>query len=61
MFKSTSTQLIVLGVLAVTVGVAHRPMPRPMPAGEAVTFEEYENMLGLPQWALLEDAFHGRQ
>ena len=32
---------------------------RPMPAGEAVTFEEYENMLGLPQWALLEDAFMG--
>ena len=30
---------------------------RPMPADESVTFKEYEEMLGLPQWANLEDTF----
>ncbi len=32
---------------------------RPMPAEEAVTFSEYETLLGLPQWAELEDQFGG--
>ena len=30
---------------------------RPMPPEESVTFRQYEEILGLPQWAALEDAF----
>ena len=33
---------------------------RPMPTDESVTFKEYEDMLGLPQWAALEDEFVGK-
>ena len=33
---------------------------RPMPPEESVTFKQYEEMLGLPQWAALEDEFVGR-
>jgi 2-methylisocitrate lyase-like PEP mutase family enzyme len=33
---------------------------RPMPPEESVTFKEYEDMLGLPQWAALEDEFVGK-
>ena len=47
------------GSRAIQKAVEDLKAHRPMPAGEAVTFEEYENMLGLPQWALLEDAFMG--
>ena len=32
---------------------------RPMPADESVTFAQYENVVRLPQWALLEDTFEG--
>ena len=32
---------------------------RPMAADDAVTFEEYEEMLRLPQWADVENAFEG--
>ena len=32
---------------------------RPMPMDDAVTFEAYESMLRLPQWADLEDYFEG--
>ena len=32
---------------------------RPMPAEDAVTFDEYEQMLGLPKWAALEDTYAG--
>jgi 2-methylisocitrate lyase-like PEP mutase family enzyme len=32
---------------------------RPMPADESVTFNEYEEILGLPQWAEFEDTFSG--
>jgi len=32
----------------------------PMPVEESVTFKEYEDMLGLPQWADVEDEFVGR-
>ena len=32
---------------------------RPMPADDAVTFAEYEEMLGLPKWAALEDTYGG--
>lgn len=31
----------------------------PMPADDAVTFEQYEALLGLPQWAEAEDEFAG--
>lgn len=30
---------------------------RPMPVDDSVTFKEYEEMLGLPRWADLEDTF----
>ncbi len=32
---------------------------RPMQAEDAVTFGEYEQMLGLPEWAVLEDTYAG--
>ena len=32
---------------------------RPMPADDAVTFEEYEDMLRLPEWAQTENQFEG--
>jgi 2-methylisocitrate lyase-like PEP mutase family enzyme len=32
---------------------------RPMPADDSVTFKEYEDILGLPQWAALEETFTG--
>jgi len=32
---------------------------RPMPADDAVTFEEYEDMLRLPEWADVENTFMG--
>ena len=30
---------------------------RPMPADDSVTFAQYEEMLGLPEWAKIEDKF----
>jgi len=33
---------------------------RPMPPRESVTFKEYEEILGLPQWAVIEDEFVGK-
>jgi 2-methylisocitrate lyase-like PEP mutase family enzyme len=33
---------------------------RQMPPEESVTFKEYEDILGLPQWAALEDEFVGK-
>jgi len=32
---------------------------RPMPAEDSVTFEQYENMLRLPEWAATENEFEG--
>jgi 2-methylisocitrate lyase-like PEP mutase family enzyme len=32
---------------------------RPMPARESVTFEQYEDVMRLPEWALVEDTFGG--
>ena len=32
---------------------------RPMPANDSVTFEQYENMLRLPEWAATENEFEG--
>ena len=32
---------------------------RPMPADDSVTFEQYENMLRLPEWADTENEFEG--
>ena len=31
----------------------------PMPAADALTFEQYESLLGLPTWAQIEDEFVG--
>jgi hypothetical protein len=33
---------------------------RPMPPEESVSFKEYEDILGLPQWAALENEFVGK-
>jgi hypothetical protein len=30
-----------------------------MPARESVTFEQYEDVMRLPEWALVEDTFGG--
>jgi len=32
---------------------------RPMPAGDSVTFAQYENVLRLPEWAATENEFEG--
>lgn len=32
---------------------------RPLPAGEGVTFEQYEDIMRLPQWAAVEDVYAG--
>ena len=45
---------------AIQKAVADLKAHRPMPADDAVTFEQYETMLGLPQWAELEDEFVGK-
>ena len=45
---------------AIQKAVAGLRAHRPMPADDAVTFERYETMLGLPQWAEVEDEFVGK-
>jgi len=45
---------------AIQKAVADLKAGRPMALEESVTFEEYEDILGLPQWAALEDGFTGR-
>ena len=45
---------------AIQKAIADLKAGHPMPAEESVTFKEYEDMLGLPQWAALEDEFIGK-
>ncbi|HXJ95824.1 MAG TPA: isocitrate lyase/PEP mutase family protein [Terriglobia bacterium] len=45
---------------AIQEAVADLKAGRPMPVEESVTFGEYEDIVGLPQWAALEDEFVGR-
>jgi 2-methylisocitrate lyase-like PEP mutase family enzyme len=44
---------------AIQKAVADLKAGRPMPREESVTFGEYEDILGLPQWAALDDEFAG--
>ena len=45
---------------AIQRAVAELKAGCPMRAEESVTFREYEEILGLPQWAALEDEFAGK-
>jgi 2-methylisocitrate lyase-like PEP mutase family enzyme len=44
---------------AIQKAVENLKAGRSMPADDSVTFAEYEDMLGLPEWARIEDEFTG--
>ena len=53
------TTVIFRATRAIQKAVEDLKAGRPMPAADSVTFEEYEEMLRLPQWADVENTFEG--